>query len=213
MNDKKIKKLNITGIDVAQDDRIILDHEQLLDVIHFFKNEGLRIVFTMGAYDIKHVGHDRYLNKAKECGGKGAILVVGLDSDEYVKNEKGDNRPIVPFTERSEQLAYCRPVNIITVLNTKEEATKLMQDMRPHVVVLSYSSAKEDLSIYEERMKQKYGPYCDEVKIFERQAETSTTARIRLVIIDGSKEFLEVVKECTEKLSAATSNFFKKIGG
>ncbi len=207
---KKNKILNIIGTDVSEEDRIIEDHQELISVIDFFRNEGKKIVWTMGAYDIKHVGHDRYLREGKSYGD---ILIVGLDSDEYVKKEKGDNRPIVPYKERAEQLAYCRPVNIITILNTKEEATKLMQDMKPDVVVLSFSSTTEAIEVYENRMKEKYGPYCKEVKILERQAETSTTARIRLVIIEGSQEFVEIVKECTDKLAVAIKNFFTKIGG
>lgn len=210
MENKKIKILNITGTDVSEEDRIIEDHEELLKVVDFFRNEGKKIVWTMGAYDIKHVGHDRYLREGKKYGD---ILIVGLDSDPYVKKDKGENRPIVPYKERAEQLAYCRPVNIITILNTKEEATTLMQNMKPDVVVLSFSSATEELTVYEERMKKKYGPYCGEVKILERQAETSTTARIRLVIIEGSQEFVGIVKECTDKLTIAIGNFFKKIGG
>src|SRR5258708_1894726 len=41
-----------------------------------------QIVFTNGCFDILHVGHVRYLQAAKELGGR---LVVGLNSDQSVR--------------------------------------------------------------------------------------------------------------------------------
>lgn len=202
--------LNIIGNDGSISDRIIEDHNELLEIVQFLRNNGKKIVYTMGAYDINHVGHERYMQRAKECGD---ILIVGVDSDEFIRITKGEGRPVVPYSERAESVAHTRYVNIVTILRTREEADKLMHDMRPEVVVLSFSSAKKNITEYEEEMKQKYGPFCDEVKIFERQAETSTTARIRLVIIDGSKKFIDTVKSCTDTLSNAINDFFKSLGG
>jgi len=206
MKSKNVKFLNITGTNVSKDDRLIEDHKKLLSVIEFFRREGLKIVYTMGVYDLFHIGHARYLQKAKDCGD---ILVVGVDSDELTHGRK-PGRPIVPYDERWETLVHNRSVNIVTVLRTDEEAIKLMQTMRPDVVVLSFSSTTEDLSAYEERMKEKYGKYCGEVKIFERQADTSTSARIRTVIMDGAKSLLNSIEHCIDALKKAHDAFAKE---
>lgn len=51
-----------------------------------------KIVFTNGVFDILHVGHVIYLEKARALGDR---LIVGLNSDESVKRlNKGPERPI-----------------------------------------------------------------------------------------------------------------------
>ena len=60
---------------------------QNLEHINLLKNEAKKIVFTNGCFDLLHVGHIRYLSKAKELGD---YLIVGLNSDKSVKNLKGE---------------------------------------------------------------------------------------------------------------------------
>ena len=69
-----------------------------IDFLNSLRVDGKKIVFTNGCFDIIHVGHIRYLSKAKELGD---ILIVGLNSDESVKKLKGDNRPINSFEDLS----------------------------------------------------------------------------------------------------------------
>lgn len=208
--EKDIKILNITGTDVSKEDRLIEDHEKLKWVIEFFKKEGKRIGYTMGAYDIKHVGHDRYLQNGKE---RVDILIVGLDSDEFIRETKGPDRPVVSYDERAEALMHNRSVNIVTILRTQKDNDELVQKIKPHVIILSHSSAKKDRSVYEEQMKEKYGPFCEEVVILEPQAETSTTARIRTMVIGGATKLVAIMKKCSDDLKTATEEFFNLNGG
>ena len=69
-----------------------------------------RLVFTNGCFDILHVGHVRYLNEARAMGDK---LAVGLNSDESVRKNKGEGRPIVPAPERAEVLAALACVDYV----------------------------------------------------------------------------------------------------
>jgi len=64
----------------------IKEKEDLRRAVEDFKREGKRIVFTNGCFDLLHVGHIRYLEKAKTLGD---ILVVGVNSDRSVKELKG----------------------------------------------------------------------------------------------------------------------------
>ena len=59
--------------------------------IQAWKENGDRIVFTNGCFDLIHKGHIHYLCEAAELGGR---LVVGLNSDASVKRLKGNDRPI-----------------------------------------------------------------------------------------------------------------------
>ena len=69
-----------------------------LDFLNTLKEDGKKIVFTNGCFDIIHVGHVRYLSKAKELGD---ILIIGLNSDESVKKLKGEDRPVNCFEDRA----------------------------------------------------------------------------------------------------------------
>ena len=61
------------------------------------------VVVTFGVWDLLHIGHVRYLKEAKKCGRK---LVVGVQRDESVKEEKG-LLPIVPEVQRAKMLTEC----------------------------------------------------------------------------------------------------------
>jgi rfaE bifunctional protein nucleotidyltransferase chain/domain len=67
----------------------ILDRTETPKVRSF--HEGKTIVFTNGCFDILHVGHVRYLAAARRLGD---ILVVGLNSDDSVRELKGAGRPL-----------------------------------------------------------------------------------------------------------------------
>ena len=66
--------------------------DELKEIIRRKQEEGLKIVFTNGCFDLLHVGHARYLKEAKDIGD---ILVVGGNSDISVKKLKGNQRPII----------------------------------------------------------------------------------------------------------------------
>src|SRR5690348_2688450 len=67
-----------------------------------------KIVLTSGTYDIIHIGHANYLEKARAFGD---FLIVGVDSDKKVQKRKGPDRPIVPQDERLLMLAHLRHVD------------------------------------------------------------------------------------------------------
>lgn len=95
------------------------------------KGRRKRIVFTNGCFDILHVGHIRYLEKAKNLGD---VLVVGLNSDRSVRQIKGEKRPIVPEKERAEVLAALECVDYV-VLFDEPDPFALIAKVKPHILV------------------------------------------------------------------------------
>lgn len=87
----------IFGDKTSFEDRYIPDHVKLVELVGYWKKLGLKIVLTSGTFDLFHIGHAQYLEKAKEMGD---VLIVGVDSDARVKKRKGPERPIVPENER-----------------------------------------------------------------------------------------------------------------
>jgi len=67
------------------------------------------IVYTLGTFDLLHVGHLALLEYCKSLGG---ILAVGVASDRVVNSCK-PNVPVIPLEERMEMLKALRCVDIV----------------------------------------------------------------------------------------------------
>ena len=113
--------------------------EDLHRIVEDLKKKGKRIVFTNGCFDLLHLGHIRYLEKAKSLGD---ILVVGVNSDRSVQSLKGPERPILPEEERAEILSGLECVDYITLF---DELTplELISSLQPHILVKGGNWAKE----------------------------------------------------------------------
>ena len=95
------------------------------------RHAGKTIVFTNGCFDILHIGHLRYLQEAKALGD---CLVVGLNTDESVRELKGPDRPFVSEFERAEMLAGFECVDYV-VLFSEATAINLIKELRPNIYV------------------------------------------------------------------------------
>ncbi len=78
------------------------------------KQHGKSLVFTNGCFDILHVGHIRYLQKARTYGDR---LIVALNSDASVRRLKGAFRPIVSENDRCEVIAALACVDYVMLFN------------------------------------------------------------------------------------------------
>lgn len=95
------------------------------------KKRGKKVVFTNGCFDLLHVGHVRYLRRAREAGD---FLVVGLNTDSSVRKIKGRGRPILPGRERAELLAALEFVDAV-VFFSEPTPIRLIELIRPDVLV------------------------------------------------------------------------------
>ena len=110
--------------------------DKVLQHIQFARQNGERIVFTNGCFDILHAGHVRYLAQAKALGDR---LVVGLNSDTSVRRLKGEQRPINTLEDRATVLASLASVDWVVPFgdNAAENDTplKLISTILPDVLV------------------------------------------------------------------------------
>lgn len=93
--------------------------------------QGRRIVWTNGCFDLLHAGHVDTLNFAR---AQGDLLIVGLNSDLSIRELKGPGRPIVPEAERATVLAGLECVDYVTIFRDRTPAF-LLTDIKPHVYV------------------------------------------------------------------------------
>ncbi len=95
------------------------------------------IVLVGGCFDVLHLGHIVFLNKARNLGDK---LVVLLESDENIKKNKGNNRPINNQKNRAIILENLRMVDQVVKLpemKTNDEYLKIIKKIKPTIIAVS----------------------------------------------------------------------------
>jgi D-beta-D-heptose 7-phosphate kinase / D-beta-D-heptose 1-phosphate adenosyltransferase len=102
-----------------------------VDRIARARQEGARVVFTNGCFDVLHRGHVGYLTEARRLGD---LLVVAVNSDESVRRLKGEGRPVNPVEDRVAVLAALSCVDHVLVF-PEDSPARLIEAIRPHVYV------------------------------------------------------------------------------
>lgn len=152
--------------------KIVIDYDKLSRVTEAMRALGYKIVVTIGSWDLLHIGHVRYLNRAKSLGD---ILIAGADTDRAIKFYKGPLRPIIPEAERLEMLSYQSCVDLVTTVDDTDEQGKwqygLIKKIRPDVFV-----AVEDS--YPESQLNDIKQFAKELIVLPRQAENTSTSKL-----------------------------------
>ena len=117
----------------------IKTRKELLRINKDLKAKGKRIVFTNGCFDLLHIGHVRYLEKARTLGD---VLVVGVNSDSSVRKLKGPERPILHEEERAGILSGLGCVDYITIFR-EIDPLKLITSLRPDLLAKGGDWTKE----------------------------------------------------------------------
>lgn len=176
----------------------LLSEKKLRKIVGRLKEENKKIVLTLGSWDMLHVGHMRYIQQAKKCGD---FLIVGVDSDRKIKERKGNDRPIVPQNERIEMLSHINHIDGIYLIDLTDTSISIAEIIKPDILVVSKTSQNKS---NEKNLKKN----CGDIIILPAQAETSTTAKIRKLHIDGmkkmyaaiNKEILNIIKREIENI-------------
>ena len=100
-------------------------------VVLQWKQAGKKVVFTNGCFDILHLGHVDYLEKARELGDK---LVLGLNTDDSVGRFKGPERPIQNQNSRAHVLASLQFIDLVVFFN-EDTPLILISELLPDVLV------------------------------------------------------------------------------
>lgn len=95
-----------------------------------WKNDGEKIVFTNGCFDVVHKGHVEVLARTSDLGDK---LIIGLNSDVSISNIKGPSRPIIDEDSRKLLLAAFSFIDAI-VLFDEETPYNLINTLKPDVL-------------------------------------------------------------------------------
>lgn len=109
----------------------VLSEAELIKRLQQSRQQGERVVFTNGCFDILHPGHVSYLDHAKKLGDK---LIVGVNSDASVSRLKGPTRPINDLNHRMHVLGGLAAVDWVVPFE-EDTPARLIAALMPHVLV------------------------------------------------------------------------------
>ena len=127
-----------------------------------------KTVFVNGTFDILHRGHLELLRYAKSLG----YVIVGIDTDECIKEKKGPTRPIHNQEERKFLLENLRSVDEVIFFSSEPEFEELIKSLQPDIIIVG-SDWKEKSTI------KSY--YDGELIFFDRMEDYSTTQTIERI--------------------------------
>jgi D-glycero-beta-D-manno-heptose 1-phosphate adenylyltransferase len=119
----------------------ILTRPELLKQVADWKAQGQRVVFTNGCFDLLHLGHVDYLEKAKQLGDK---LLVAVNTDASVSRLKGPERPLQDEMSRARIMASLLFVDAV-VLFDEETPYELIKMVMPDILVKGDDYAIENI--------------------------------------------------------------------
>ncbi|MEJ8757606.1 D-glycero-beta-D-manno-heptose 1-phosphate adenylyltransferase [Pontibacter sp. H259] len=122
---------------------------QLLEQVQHWRNQGQKIVFTNGCFDLLHLGHVDYLEKARQLGDK---LVLGLNTDRSISSIKGPNRPLQDEMSRARVMASLLFVDAV-VLFDNDTPLELIKAIQPDILVKGDDYAVAQIVGHEEVLK------------------------------------------------------------
>ncbi len=152
----------------------IIDYKELSKIVEAYRILGKRVVCTIGSWDMLHIGHLRYLNRAKSLGD---VLIVGVDSDRAIRIYKNSSiRPIIPENERMEMLGYQEFIDYVTLVDDVDDKGNwklgLVKKVNPDIFV-----AVADES-YSDQQKKDIAKLCGKLHILPRQARKTSNTNI-----------------------------------
>ncbi len=109
----------------------ILNFEQIEKIAASLRESGKRVVFTNGCFDILHLGHVKYLQKARFLGDK---LIVGVNSNASVSRLKGSSRPVNDQYDRAYLLASLEVIDFVVIFE-EDTPYELIKRVQPDILV------------------------------------------------------------------------------
>jgi D-glycero-beta-D-manno-heptose 1-phosphate adenylyltransferase len=155
--------------------RKVIPVSGLEDIARRLASERRIIAWTNGCFDLLHVGHVHSLRSARSLGN---VLVVGVNSDDMVRQLKGPGRPVITAAARAEMVAALDCVDYVTIFDDPTPERCLLA-LRPHIHCKGADYAPPDgKPIPEAKVVASYG---GRVEFLPLLAGLSTTELIRRI--------------------------------
>jgi D-beta-D-heptose 7-phosphate kinase/D-beta-D-heptose 1-phosphate adenosyltransferase len=121
----------LTPFDGRTDPQKIFSLESVLKLCRAWREQGLKIAFTNGCFDLLHPGHISLLEQARRSADR---LIVGLNADLSIRRLKGPNRPVQGEVARATVLAAVKSVDAVVIF-AEDTPITLIETLEPDVLV------------------------------------------------------------------------------
>ena len=125
--------------------KIFASHNDIKFWLGYWRFHEQKIVFTNGCFDILHQGHIDYLAKAADYGD---VLIIGLNTDESVKQLKGNSRPVQDEISRAMLLASLHFVDAVVLFNDSTPY-ELIKAIQPDTLIKGSDYKPEEIVGYD----------------------------------------------------------------
>jgi D-beta-D-heptose 7-phosphate kinase/D-beta-D-heptose 1-phosphate adenosyltransferase len=121
----------LTPTDGRTDPLKIFSLESVQRLMRLWRDQGLKVAFTNGCFDLLHPGHISLLDQARATADR---LVVGLNADISIGRLKGPNRPVQGEVARATVLAAVKSVDAVVIF-AEDTPLHLIESLQPDVLV------------------------------------------------------------------------------
>lgn len=152
----------------------VVPWEQLSTWRTAVRETGRTLVVTNGCFDLLHLGHVTYLEKARNQGN---LLLVGVNADKAVKALKGPGRPVNPEEDRALVLTALESVSAVTIfLDTT--ATRFLKLAQPDIYVKGGDYTLETINQKERHAVEDAGGKIVLLSFVEGRSTTNTLNKL-----------------------------------
>ena len=93
----------------------------------------MKTVWCNGTFDILHPGHIQLFKVARSLGDR---VIVATDTDEKIKKDKGDDRPVNDLSYRVAMLEAIKYIDVVLTFGDRKELEGLIQLYSPDILIL-----------------------------------------------------------------------------
>lgn len=164
--------LRSISVEVDRTDAKIRSRNELQQILLEEKSRGRTIVFTNGCFDLLHVGHVKYLQKAKALGDR---LVLGLNSDASIRRLKGEKRPLIGEEERAHIMAALDCIDYVCVFD-EDTPLDLISALHPDILVKGGDYKPEE--VVGKEIVESYGGRVELISFVDGKSSTNIIEKI-----------------------------------
>jgi rfaE bifunctional protein nucleotidyltransferase chain/domain len=154
----------------------IVTVEQAIQIAQDLHMKNKRIVLVGGCFDILHIGHIAFLERAKKAGD---VLFILLEADESIRQIKGESRPINNQENRARILAAIEVVDEVILLSHRlknQDYDKLIMQLKPAIIAITRGDLKRH-----QKARQASLVNAEIIDVIDVISDQSTTRLVRLL--------------------------------
>ncbi len=146
------------------------------------QQEKRTVVLASGVFDLLHLGHVKFLEQAKQAGGKNAQLVVVVARDSTVEKTKG-RKPVIPENQRCTLVESLKIVDQAVLGVEHFDLGDIIQTINPDVIALGYDQS--DMAQRVQSYVQTHNLPIKVVRVSKfEQEELNSSSKIRQKIVE-----------------------------